>query len=104
MDDDPHDEPPVEGAERGAVEVPIAQLSPDALERVIADLVTRDGTDYGAVERSFEQKAAALRRQLEQGHARLVFDLETETIGLMTREQLERARRDEAAAEAERSE
>jgi len=94
------DEPPAEGA----VEVPIAQLSPETLQRVIADLVTRDGTDYGAVERTFEQKAAALLHALERGEAKLVFDLATETIGLMTPAQYERARRDEAAAEREGSE
>jgi len=89
------DESPAEGA----VEVPYQQLPPETLQRVIADLVTRDGTDYGAVERTFDQKAAALLRELERGEAKLVFDLATETIGLMTRAELERARRVEAAAE-----
>jgi uncharacterized protein YheU (UPF0270 family) len=85
--------PPAEGA----VEIPIAELPPETLRRVIADLVTRDGTDYGAVERTFEQKAAALLRELERGEAKLVFDLASETIGLMTRAELERARQQEAA-------
>jgi uncharacterized protein len=93
-----------EAPEEAAVEVPYAQLSPETLQRVIADLVTRDGTDYGAVERTFEQKAAALMRALERGEAKLVFDLESETIGLMTPAQLERARRDEAAKQREGSE
>ena len=98
------DDEPEEGAERGAVEVPIAQLSPEALAQVIADIITRDGTDYGAVERTFEQKAVALRRQLEQGHAKLVFDLETKTVGVMTAVQLERARREQATRERDGSE
>ena len=98
MDDEP------EGERRGAVEVPIARLSPEALQRVIEDLVTRDGTDYGAVERTLAQKAAALRHQLEQGLAKLVFDLETETIGVMTAAELERARRDQAKRETGESE
>jgi len=94
------DETPAEGA----VEVPYAQLPPETLQRVIGDLVTRDGTDYGEVERTFEQKAAALLRALERGEAKLVFALATETIGLMTPAQLERARRDEAAKLREGSE
>jgi len=65
-------------------------LDPATLQRVIEDLVTRDGTDYGAVEKSLEQKAAALMRELKRGDAKLVFDAETETIGLMTAADLKR--------------
>ena len=82
----------------GFVAVPYTELAPDTLQRIIADLVTRDGTDYGAVERTFEQKAAELLRQLQCGEAKLVFDLATETIGLMTSAELERALRDQARA------
>ena len=76
----------------GSVEVPYTELSASALRAVIDDLVTRDGTDYGAVERTREQKAAALMRQLERGEAKLVFDLATETMGLMTAEEFARTR------------
>lgn len=82
-----------ENTDEGAVEVPYMQLSSAALEGIVADLVTRDGTDYGASERSFEEKAAALLRQLEQGEAKLAFDRVTETIGLMTASELQRATR-----------
>lgn len=68
----------------GRVEVPYTQLEAATLQSVIDDLVTRDGTDYGAEERTREQKASALMRQLESGEAKLVYDSETETIGLMT--------------------
>ena len=81
-----------EGTE-GSVEVPYTDLSPDTLRKVIEDLVTRDGTDYGDVEKTLEQKAAALMRQLESGEAKLVVDLATETIGLMTAAELKRAQR-----------
>jgi uncharacterized protein YheU (UPF0270 family) len=75
------------------VEVSYQQLDPATLQKLVEDLVTRDGTDYGAVEKTLEQKAAALMRQLQTGQARLAFDLTTETIGLMTAEQLARATR-----------
>lgn len=68
--------------------MPYADLAPDTLHRVIEDLVTRDGTDYGDVEKTLEQKATALLRLLERGEAKLVVDLATESIGLMTREEL----------------
>ena len=74
----------------GPVEVPIGSLSLEALRRIIDDLVTRDGTDYGAVEKTREQKAAALLRLLERGEARLVFDPATETISVLTRQELAR--------------
>lgn len=76
---------------KGAVEVPYGELSLEALRSIVDDLVTRDGTDYGEVERTREQKAASLMRQLESGEAKLVFDLETESIGLMTAAALTRA-------------
>ena len=75
------------------VEVPYTQLDPDTLRRVVEDLVTRDGTDYGDVERTLAQKADALLAQLKSGEAKLVVDMTTETIGLMTSEELARRMR-----------
>jgi uncharacterized protein len=75
------------------VEVPFRELAPDTLQRVLEDLVTRDGTDYGAVEQTLEQKTQALRRRLESGEATLVLDLSTETLAVMAREQLLRLTR-----------
>ena len=93
------DERPDEREDRGAaeapVEVPYQDLAPETLRNLIEDLVTRDGTDYGAVEKTLEQKAAALLRQLESGEAKLVFDLTTETIGLMTAVDLKRSKLNE---------
>lgn len=85
-DESSDDEPPT--AAEGFVEVPYDQLAPETLHKVIEDLVTRDGTDYGDVEKTLEQKAAALLKLLEHGEAKLVVDLATETIGLMTRDEL----------------
>jgi uncharacterized protein YheU (UPF0270 family) len=62
------------------IEVPISDLSEDALRGVVESFVNREGTDYGAVERTLEQKVADVMRQLESGHARLIFDTETESI------------------------
>ncbi len=77
----------------GSVEVPYDQLAPETLRKVIEDLVTRDGTDYGDVEKTLEQKAAALLRLLESGSAKLVVDLATETIGVMTADELAKLQR-----------
>ena len=89
MDDDSQDE----AGAQGSVEVPYDQLAPETLRKVIEDLVTRDGTDYGEVEKTLEQKTQALIRQLEGGAAKLVVDLATQSIGLLTTQELERLQR-----------
>ncbi|MBI3768733.1 MAG: YheU family protein [Deltaproteobacteria bacterium] len=59
------------------VEVPRDALSPEALRGVIEEYVTRAGTDYGAQERTIEEKIADVERQLERGEAVIVFDTNT---------------------------
>ena len=60
------------------------ELSPEALRGLVEEFVTRDGTDYGAVERSVEDKIAGEMAQLAAGEARIVFDPETETANIVT--------------------
>jgi hypothetical protein len=60
------------------VELSPDDLSPEALRGLVEEFVTRDGTDYGAVERGVEEKIA----QLRSGEARLVFDPQTETANV----------------------
>ena len=67
------------------VEIPFARLTPELLRRVAEEFVTRDGTDYGAVERTLEQKVAALRHQLERGEAVILYDTESETLNIAPR-------------------
>jgi uncharacterized protein len=56
------------------VAVPYTELSADALQGVIDNYILREGTDYGDRTFSHEQKVAQVRRQLERGEARIVFD------------------------------
>ena len=65
------------------VEVPIGELSEDVLRGIVESFVNREGTDYGAVERTLEHKVADVMRQLEAGSARLVFDPESESIQIL---------------------
>jgi uncharacterized protein len=65
------------------VEIPYELLSPDALTGVLENFVLREGTDYGAVELSFEEKVARLRAQVESRAARIMFDPETESVTLV---------------------
>ena len=45
-----------------AFKVPYDQLSPEALQGVIEEFVTRDGTDYGEIEVSLETKISQSKR------------------------------------------
>ncbi|HEY8121893.1 MAG TPA: YheU family protein [Myxococcota bacterium] len=63
--------------------VPLDSLSEDALSGLIESFVLREGTDYGAQERSHERKVADVRRQLERGEARIEFDPETESVNVV---------------------
>jgi uncharacterized protein len=67
------------------VEVPHVQIPPDVLRRLVEEFVTRDGTDYGAVERTLAEKVALVMRQLDDGEAAIVVDPETETIDIVAR-------------------
>ena len=65
------------------IELSPGQLSPEALRGLVEEFVTRDGTDYGAVEQSVEQKIAQVSAQLASGEARLVFDPYTQTTNIV---------------------
>jgi uncharacterized protein len=65
------------------VEVPPSSLTREALRALVEEFVTRDGTDYGVVERSLDAKVAAVLGQLHRGDVRIVFDPETETTTLV---------------------
>lgn len=78
--------------ERG-IELSPDQLSPEALRGLVEEFVSREGTDYGHADRSLESKVAAVHRQLENGEARIVFDLASETASIVATRELERGRR-----------
>lgn len=79
MSHDPADDAP----DPSFVDVPLESLSDAALRALIESFVGREGTDYGLEERSLEQKVADVRRQLERGEARIVFDPKTESVNIV---------------------
>lgn len=64
--------------------IPYQQLSTDVLTAILEEFVSREGTDYGEVEASFSDKVSDLNVQLERGDVVVVFDVETESVSLMT--------------------
>jgi uncharacterized protein len=66
-----------------ALKIPYDQLSPEALQGVIEEFVTRDGTDYGEVEIPLETKIAQVFAQIKSGKAVIVFDQKSETCTIL---------------------
>lgn len=65
-----------------AVEIDYGKLERQTLVRVIEDIITREGTDYGSVEMSLGTKVEQVLRQLESKKARLMFEEETESCSI----------------------
>lgn len=62
--------------------IPVNKLTPEALQGVIEEFISRDGTDYGAIEASRETKFRQVKYLLENELAVLIFDDETETTNM----------------------
>lgn len=68
--------------------IPYTQLSTEALDGVIESFINREGTDYGQEEYTFEQKYLQVRVQIERGEAVIVFDHDTQSVGILHKDQL----------------
>lgn len=75
-------------ADENGVVVSHTHLSPTALRGLVEEFVTREGTDYGRVEKTFDQKVAALMRQLERGEAVIVHDTQSQTTSIVPKQPL----------------
>lgn len=63
------------------------RISRDALQSLIEEFITREGTDYGADEKELSQKVADVHQQLIKKEVIIVFDAATESANLMTAHQ-----------------
>ena len=64
--------------------ISISRLSPEALQGVIEEFISRNGTDYGEIETSRETKFRQVKCKLETGEAILIYDDETETTNILS--------------------
>jgi uncharacterized protein YheU (UPF0270 family) len=62
--------------------IPVGKLSTKALQGVIEEFISRNGTDYGAMEASLETNIRQVKSKLKDGSVVLVFDDETETTNI----------------------
>lgn len=68
--------------------IPFRQLSHDALLGLVEEFVTRDGTDYGENEIPLARKVAQVLKQLEEGELMIVFDADSNSCNIVTKENL----------------
>lgn len=72
-----------------AVIIPYTALSAEALQGVIEEFVSREGTDYGHLDISLDKKCRAVMQQLKNGTAILIFNQDEETIDIVPKDQVE---------------
>ncbi|HEX5660587.1 MAG TPA: YheU family protein [Polyangiales bacterium] len=70
------------------IRVPADALSAEALDGLVEEFITREGTDYGQREFSLEDKRSGVLRQLQRGEVAIVFELESESTTLVTKQEL----------------
>ncbi len=73
------------------VQLAITDLSHGAVEALLAEFITREGTDYGIEERTFQDKMESLRLQLKCGDVVIVFDPELQSANIVPKEHVQRA-------------
>lgn len=66
--------------------IPFNKRSPEALQGVTEEFISRVGTDYGEIEASRETNFNQVKQKLKNGLAVIVFDDETETTNIFLAE------------------
>jgi len=74
------------------IEIPPDRLADELLDAIVEAYVLREGTDYGEHEAPMAYKLAQVRRQIHAGGVVVVFDEETESCNLLSREDFQKAR------------
>ena len=77
-----------QGPAEGVICIPWQQLSQDALDGIIEEFVSREGTDYGDYDYSFDDKKDQIHAQIRSGKVQVVFDPVGETCQLVLSDQL----------------
>lgn len=73
-----------DSADSAFIQVPAEQLSAEALQGLIEAFIAREGTDYGEVEWSLDEKRAQVEHAIRRGEAVIVFDPITESCTIAT--------------------
>ena len=76
--------------DKSGIIIPYEKLSMEALEGLIEEFVTRDGTDTGYEKKSLVNNVAMVKRQLKRGDAVIVYDKSTKTSNIVSRVHLKK--------------
>lgn len=68
--------------------IPHKRLSPAALNGLIEEFVTRDGTDTGYTKGTLEENVAMVMRQLDRGDVFIVFDEASQAANIVPKEMI----------------
>ncbi len=69
--------------------IPYEQLSSDALQGLIEEFITREGTDYGEEEISLDIKVEQIKQLLKRREVVVVFDVASESASILPRRDAE---------------
>jgi len=70
--------------------IPYGKLSPEALNGLIEEFVTRPGTDTGYTKNTLEQNINMVKRQLKRGDAVIVYNETSQTANIVSKDQLKK--------------
>jgi uncharacterized protein YheU (UPF0270 family) len=76
--------------------IPHERLSQTALQGLIEEFVTRNGTDTGYTDGSLEESVEMVIRQLQRGDVFIVYDETTQTSNIVPKEYSRSISQDEA--------
>jgi uncharacterized protein YheU (UPF0270 family) len=76
------------------VVIPYDKLSPEALQGLIEEFVTREGTDSGYTQKSLEENVEMVKRQLQRGEAFIVYDEAMGTANIVSKDSLVKSQPD----------
>lgn len=65
------------------------QLSSRALNGIIEEFITREGTDYGQREVLLQEKIRQIKAQIDRGEVIIVYDSESRSCNLLPRDSAE---------------
>ena len=67
------------------IEVPYQDINPETLRNMIEEFVSRDGSDWGDIGGSMDDKIKQVLRQFESGKIKVVFDLTSQSANIVSK-------------------
>jgi len=83
--------------------IPWQSLNADILDAMLEEIVTRDGTDYGDIEKTTPQKVLYAKNQVKAGYALIFWNTELESASLISPEQAREIQKQLAEEEPDHS-